>query len=140
MGSVGSSERAAKALARVKIFIVEPGSTMKPFTLASALSHKSIEPTTPIYCEAGNMAIDNVVIHDTHVHKWLTPTQVLAYSSNIGAAKIGLGLGQQRLYEGLRRFGFGESPGLPLPAQSVGILRPRDRPWVQVETAAASFG
>ncbi len=118
----------------------EPGSTMKIFTLATALAQKSISPTEPIYCENGHMPIDNIVIHDTHVHKWLTPTQILQFSSNIGSAKIGLGLGQQRLYEGLRRFGFGEPPGLPVPGQSVGVLRPRDRPWVQVETAAASFG
>ncbi|HTJ81357.1 MAG TPA: penicillin-binding protein [Polyangiaceae bacterium] len=118
----------------------EPGSTMKIFTLSTALAQKTLSPTEQIYCEDGNMAIDNVVIHDTHVHKWLTPTQILQYSSNIGASKIGLGLGQQRLYEGFRRFGFGESPGLPLPGQSIGVLRPRERPWVQVETASASFG
>lgn len=118
----------------------EPGSTMKIFTVALALANKTLQPTEPIYCEDGRMPIDNVVIHDTHVHKWLTPTQVLQFSSNIGSAKIGLGLGQQRLYEGLRRFGFGEPPGLPLPGQSAGVLRPRDRPWVQVETASASFG
>jgi cell division protein FtsI (penicillin-binding protein 3) len=118
----------------------EPGSTMKIFTLGTALSQRSISPTEPIYCEDGHMPIDNIVIHDTHVHKWLTPTQILQVSSNIGSAKIGLGLGQQRLYEGLRRYGFGESPGLPLPGQSIGVLRPRDRPWVQVETASASFG
>lgn len=86
------------------------------------------------------MPIDNVVIHDTHPSKWLTPTQVLQYSSNIGAAKVALGIGQERLYEGYRRFGFGESPGLPVPSQSTGVLRPRNRPWVQVETASAAFG
>lgn len=118
----------------------EPGSTMKIFSVAAALSNKTVSPTEQIYCEDGRMPIDNVVIHDTHVYKWLTPTQVLQHSSNIGASKIGLGLGQQRLYEGYRRFGFGESPGLPLPGQSVGVLRPRERPWVQVETASASFG
>ncbi|NUP12572.1 MAG: transpeptidase family protein [Polyangiaceae bacterium] len=118
----------------------EPGSTMKMFTLATAFSHRTISPTEPIYCEDGNMPIDNIVIHDTHVHKWLTPTQILQFSSNIGSAKIGLGLGQQRLYEGFRRFGFGESPGLPVPGQSLGVLRPRQQPWVQVETASASFG
>lgn len=118
----------------------EPGSTMKIFTLATAFASKTLDPAEPIYCEEGRMPIDNVVIHDTHPAKWLTPAQVLAYSSNIGTAKIGLGLGQQRLYEGLRRFGFGESPGLPLPGQSTGVLRPRERPWVSVETAAASFG
>lgn len=118
----------------------EPGSTMKIFTVGTALSQRTINATETIYCEDGHMPIDNIVIHDTHVHKWLTPTQILQVSSNIGSAKIGLGLGQQRLYEGFRRYGFGESPGLPLPGQSIGVLRPRDRPWVQVETASASFG
>lgn len=118
----------------------EPGSTMKIFTVASALAQKSLSPTTPIYCEAGSMAIDNIVIHDTHVSKWLTPTQILGISSNIGAAKIALGLGEERLYEGFLRFGFGASTGIPLPSESVGVLRSRGRPWVQVETATAAFG
>lgn len=118
----------------------EPGSTMKIFSVAAALADGSITPTTSIYCEQGTMALDNTVIHDTHINKWLTPTQVLTVSSNIGSAKIALGLGEERLYEGLRRFGFGEVTGLPVPAESTGVLRPRSRPWVQVETAAASFG
>lgn len=118
----------------------EPGSSMKMFTMATALAHKSIDPTASIYCEQGNMAIDNVVIHDTHVHKWLTPTQILSFSSNIGTAKIALGLGESKLYEGLRRFGFGDLTGIPLPGESSGVLRPRNRPWVQVETASAAFG
>jgi len=86
------------------------------------------------------MAIDNVVIHDTHVSGWLTPTQILAISSNIGAAKIGLALGESQLYETLRRFGLGEPTDIPLPGEASGVLRPRGRPWVQVETAHASFG
>jgi cell division protein FtsI (penicillin-binding protein 3) len=118
----------------------EPGSTMKMFTVASALAAGTVSPSDTIYCEEGRMAIDNVVIHDTHIHKWLTPAQILSVSSNIGTAKIGLGLGQQRLYEGLRRFGFGDSIGLPLPGAAMGILRPRGQPWVQVETASAAFG
>ncbi len=118
----------------------EPGSTMKAFTMATALAHRSIDPTAPIFCEEGSMPIDNVVLHDTHVHRWLSPTQVLAYSSNIGTAKIALGLGESKLYEGLRRFGFGELTGVPLTGESPGILRPRNRAWVQVETASAAFG
>jgi cell division protein FtsI (penicillin-binding protein 3) len=118
----------------------EPGSTMKIFTLAAALAAHSISPTQTIYCEEGTMAIDNVPIHDTHINGWLTPTQILAVSSNIGAAKIGLGLGEAQLYEALRRFGFGEPTGLPLPGEASGVLRARGRPWVQVETAEASFG
>lgn len=118
----------------------EPGSTMKVFTVAAALAARTLTPTQQIYCEKGSMAIDNVIIHDTHVSEWLTPTQLLAVSSNIGAAKIGIELGESKLYEAFRRFGFGESTGLPLPGEASGVLRSRGRPWVQVETAAASFG
>src|SRR5262249_15373692 len=118
----------------------EPGSVMKIFAIASALAQKSITPTQSIYCEEGTMAIDNVVIHDTHVSKWLTVTQILSISSNIGAAKIALGLGESRLYEGLRRFGFGDTTGVPFPGESMGVLRPLGRPWVQTETAAAAYG
>ncbi|TKD12316.1 penicillin-binding protein [Polyangium fumosum] len=118
----------------------EPGSTIKVFSIASALAARSVNPTASIYCEEGNMAIDNVVIHDTHPAKWLTVTQILSLSSNIGTSKIALGLGEQRLYEGFRRFGFGDTTGLPFPGESMGVLRPRARPWVSVETAAASFG
>jgi len=118
----------------------EPGSTMKVFTMAGALANRAVSPTQPVYCEEGNMAIDNIVIHDTHVSKWLTPTQILSISSNIGVAKVALGLGEEKLYESFRRFGFGDSTGLPFPGEAVGVLRPRNRPWVQVETAAAAFG
>lgn len=118
----------------------EPGSTIKVFTVAAALAGHTLTPTQKIYCEKGSMAIDNVIIHDTHVSEWLTPTQLLAVSSNIGAAKVGIELGEAKLYEAFRRFGFGEPTGLPLPGEAGGVLRSRGRPWVQVETAAASFG
>lgn len=118
----------------------EPGSTVKVFTMAAALAAHAISPTQNVYCEEGTMAVDNVVIHDTHQSGWLTPTQVLSISSNIGAAKLGLAVGEQRLYETYQRFGFGEKTKIPLPGEVSGVLRPRGRPWVQVETAAASFG
>lgn len=118
----------------------EPGSTMKVFTVAAALAARTLGPTQSIYCEEGRMTIDNIAIHDTHVSGWLTPTQILAVSSNIGVAKIGLALGESQLYEALRRFGFGEATGIPLLGETGGVLRARRRPWVQVETASASFG
>ncbi len=118
----------------------EPGSTAKIFTLSAGLAAGVIKPTDKLYCEKGAMPVDNVVIRDTHPSEWLTVSQVLALSSNICAAKIGLSLGGDRLYETLRRFGFGEPTGLPFPGEASGTLRPRGRPWVQVETAAASFG
>lgn len=118
----------------------EPGSTMKVFTMAAALAAGVTSPTQKIYCEEGAMAIDNVIIRDTHVAGWLTPTQVLAQSSNIGSAKLGLSMGEHRLYQALQRFGFGDKTDIPLPGETAGVLRPRGRPWVQVEIAAASFG
>lgn len=118
----------------------EPGSTMKIFTVAAGLSNKVITPTERMYCEKGEMAVDNVKIRDTHPAEWLTITQVLAVSSNICSAKIGLAMGGDTLYESLLRFGFGHPTDIPVPGESGGVLLPRSRPWVQVETAAASFG
>ncbi len=118
----------------------EPGSSMKMFTISTGVAGGVITPTQKLYCEKGMMPVDNVVIRDTHPSGWLSISQILQVSSNICAAKIGLGLGGDKLYEGFRRFGFGEETGVPLPGESSGTLRPRGRPWVAVETAAAAFG
>jgi cell division protein FtsI (penicillin-binding protein 3) len=118
----------------------EPGSTAKIFTLAAGLEAGVVKPNERMYCEKGSMAVDDVTIRDTHPAGWLTLSQVLALSSNICAAKVGLQVGGQRLYEVFRRFGFGQETGLPLPGEASGVLLPRGRPWVHVETASASFG
>lgn len=118
----------------------EPGSVMKVFTIAAALGGGTLTPTDTIDCEHGVYQVAGVTIHDTHVNDLLTPTQVLARSSNIGALKIGLQLGESALYSALRRFGFGEPTGVPLPGEAAGVLRPKGRPWYDVETANASFG
>jgi cell division protein FtsI (penicillin-binding protein 3) len=118
----------------------EPGSVMKPFLIAGALASGTLKPTSLIDCEHGVYQIGGVTIHDTHVSDLLTPTQVLAKSSNIGALKIGLQLGEPSLYAAYRRFGFGETSGIPLPGEASGVLRPQGRPWYEAETASASFG
>lgn len=118
----------------------EPGSTMKIFTVAAALEAGQLSPLDQLFCEEGTMKIDNVTIRDTHPAGFLPVSQVLAQSSNICAAKIGLTLGGERYYEFLRAFGFGQRTEVGLPGESAGTLRPRERPWVQVETAAAAFG
>ena len=118
----------------------EPGSVMKTFTVAAALAAGTLQPTTQIDCEHGVYRIGGMTIHDTHVNDLLTPTQILARSSNIGALKIGLALGEPALHAAYRRFGFGEATGLPLPGEAAGMLRPRGRPWYDAETASASFG
>jgi cell division protein FtsI (penicillin-binding protein 3) len=118
----------------------EPGSTAKIFTLAAGLDSGVVKPNERMYCENGSMTVDGVVIPDTHPAGWLSLTQVLATSSNICAAKIGLEMGGTRLYEAFRRFGFGQETGLPVPGEAAGVLLPRGRPWVHVETASAAFG
>jgi len=118
----------------------EPGSVMKPFMMAGALNAGALKPTDSIDCEHGVYQVGGITVHDTHVNDMLTPTQVLAKSSNIGALKIGLQLGEPGLYATYRRFGFGEETGVPLPGEAGGVLRPKGRPWVAAETATASYG
>jgi cell division protein FtsI (penicillin-binding protein 3) len=119
---------------------VEPGSTMKIFTIAAALAEGKIKPTEEIYCENGSWTIGGVTIHDTHHEGMLAPASIISKSSNICAAKIGLLLGEQGLYSAFKRFGFGETTGLGLPGEAAGVLRARGRPWYEVEVASASFG
>ena len=118
----------------------EPGSVMKTFMLAGALSAGALKPTDQIDCEHGAYQVGGITIHDTHINDLLTPTQILARSSNIGALKIGLKLGEASLYAAYRRFGFAEQTGVPLPGEATGVLHPRGRPWYDAETASASFG
>jgi len=85
----------------------EPGSTMKVFLIAAALEEKVVRPDEGFNCENGSYNIGGRTIHDTHKYGRLSVGEVLKYSSNIGAAKIGARLGPERLYGYLRGFGFG---------------------------------
>ncbi len=118
----------------------EPGSVMKPFMIAGALAAGAINATDSIYCEHGVYSVGGITVHDTHLNDLLTPTQILAKSSNIGALKIGLTMGESALYATYRRFGFGELSGVDIPGEASGLLRPKGRPWYDAETASASFG
>jgi len=117
----------------------EPGSTIKPFTVASALAAGSIRPEQSIDCEHGALAVAEYTIHDDKPFDILTPAQILAFSSNIGAAKIGGSLGREGLYRGLRRFGFGSRTDIGLPGESAGILRDY-RHWYEMDAATIAFG
>ena len=117
----------------------EPGSTVKPFTMAAALAAGAVKPNQSINCENGVTRLAGRVLHDAHPYEWLTPTQILAYSSNIGIAKIALDLGKKELYRGFRRFGFGEPTGLGVPGETAGILR-HYRRWYEIDAATVSFG
>ncbi|MCC7536328.1 MAG: PASTA domain-containing protein [Deltaproteobacteria bacterium] len=117
----------------------EPGSTLKVFTVAGALARGAVAPDQPIYCERGAMQVDEYVIHDSHVHEWLTPAQILQRSSNIGSSKIGNALGRRNLYRALRAFGFGERTNVPMTGEVAGSLR-HYRRWYAMDAATIPFG
>jgi cell division protein FtsI (penicillin-binding protein 3) len=117
----------------------EPGSTIKPFTIAGALSAGAVRANQRIDCEQGAMRVAQYTIHDTHKWDALTPSEILTYSSNIGTAKIGVSLGRARLYRTLRDFGFGATTGVGLPGETVGILRHHKR-WYDMDAATIAFG
>jgi cell division protein FtsI (penicillin-binding protein 3) len=116
----------------------EPGSTMKIFTVGGALDNGVVDPGQQINCYGGSYSIGRVTIHDTHPDTWLTPMQVLARSSNIGAAQIGAALGADGLERVLRRYGFGERTEIPLPGEA--RARFGQTRWVDAEVATVAFG
>lgn len=117
----------------------EPGSTIKPFTIAGAFAARTIRTDQLIDCEHGAMQVAEYTIHDSHPFDLLTPAQVLAHSSNIGTAKIGATLGREGLFRVLRRFGFGSTTGLPLLGETQGSLR-HYRRWYEMDAATIAFG
>ncbi len=120
---------------------MEPGSTIKSFLMSLALDAKVVKPEESFFCENGAWHTLGRTIHDTHPIGNATPALILAHSSNICAAKIGLRLGPQRLIEGLRAFGFGEKTEVGLPGEGRGQLRdPAKMPQISVATTAFGQG
>ncbi|HVZ71773.1 MAG TPA: penicillin-binding transpeptidase domain-containing protein [Polyangia bacterium] len=117
----------------------EPGSTMKTFTLASALDAGVIRADDRFDCLQGKMMVGKYSIHDTHPHGVLTAAEVFKFSSNIGATKIARRLGREGLADALDRFGFGHPTGVGLPGERSGIIRPVDK-WGDIGFANVSFG
>jgi cell division protein FtsI (penicillin-binding protein 3) len=120
-------------------YAFEPGSSFKVITAAAALEAGIVHPGTVIDCEEGAYVVGRRTIHDIHPHGELTFAEVLAYSSNTGTAKVAELLGEERLYDKVRAFGFGASTGLPLPGESDGVLR-RLRTWSGYSLVSISFG
>lgn len=117
----------------------EPGSTMKALVAAAALEEKVMKPSTMLYGENGRMTIANTVIHDHEKSGWMTFAQVIQKSSNIGAAKTGMALGDQRLYRYLQAFGFGQKTEIDLPGEAGGLVK-HPREWGRRSLASISMG
>jgi cell division protein FtsI (penicillin-binding protein 3) len=117
----------------------EPGSTFKVVVAASALDAGLTRPAEMIDCQMGSITIGKHVFHDHKSYGLLTFGQILEFSSNVGAAKLGLRLGEQRLYEAMRNFGFGSRSGIDLPGEVVGQVSDW-HDWSGLSIGAISFG
>ena len=115
----------------------EPGSTVKPFTVAMAMEAGVVEPETAIDAEKGYFYIGRSRINDTKPHGEITVSDVVQVSSNIGSAKIAMKMDPSDLYETYRDLGFGETNKLKLPGEQKGILENRAKP---IEHATMSYG
>jgi cell division protein FtsI (penicillin-binding protein 3) len=117
----------------------EPGSTFKVFIAAAALEERVVKKNQIFFCENGMYMLGGETISDTRAHGWLTVGQIITYSSNIGATKIGEALGKERMHRAIKAFGFGSRTGVDFPGESAGILRPTSQ-WSQVAVGTISFG
>tara|TARA_R110000868_G_scaffold410505_4_gene698792 strand:+ start:20574 stop:22283 length:1710 start_codon:yes stop_codon:yes gene_type:complete len=119
--------------------VFEPGSTMKPFTVALALESGKYQPDTMIKTGNGVTKIAGHIVRDTSAHGTITVSDVLKYSSNIGISKIMLSLPQQSLWNLLNEMGLGMPTQSGFPGEVGGVL-PFHREWNPFVLATFSFG
>ena len=117
----------------------EPGSTFKSVLAAGALEAGLVKPTERFFCENGAWRVGKWTVHDSHPHGWLSFAEVIQFSSNIGAAKVGDRLGRERYGSWLHSFGFGQRTGVELPDESPGIMRD-EKSWARIDLLTQSFG
>ncbi len=124
---------------RVITDLFEPGSTLKPFTVALAIESGKVTPRTLIQTGEGRLRLANYTIRDMHPAAAVSVSQVLQKSSNVGAAKIALALPREAMWDLFRRVGFGAAPELGFPGAAAGRLR-HYRTWRPIEQATMAYG
>src|SRR5438309_8715146 len=124
---------------RAIIDMMEPGSTFKIVSAAAALNERKVRPDTTIFCENGLWNFGGRPLHDHKAYSDLSVQDILVKSSNIGAAKLALSVGDQKFYEYIRRFGFGERTGVELPGEIPGVIRP-PQSWSKISITRIPMG
>jgi len=117
----------------------EPGSTFKVVVATAALEAGLAHPREMIDCQMGSIVVGRHIFHDHKKYGLLSFSEILEFSSNVGAVTLGLRLGEQRLYEALRNFGFGSKTGIDLPGEIFGLVRDL-KDWSDLSIGAISFG
>ncbi|MBA3652558.1 MAG: penicillin-binding protein 2 [Chthoniobacterales bacterium] len=124
---------------RAVIDMMEPGSTFKIVTVSAALNEHKVTLDTPIFCENGPWRYGGRYLHDHKYYGEIPVQDVLVKSSNIGAAKIALMLGDQKFYEYIRAFGFGDRTGIELPGEIGGMVH-SPRSWSKISITRIPMG
>ena len=124
---------------RVITDLFEPGSTLKPFTIALALESGKVGPATRIPTAPGTLAIGGYTIRDVHPAASMSVAQIVQKSSNVGAAKLALAMPRENMWDLFRRVGFGTAPTLGFPGAAAGKLHPY-KTWKPVEQATMAYG
>ena len=119
--------------------IFEPGSTMKPFTIALALDKGLVTPATPIDTAPGRITITGSTITDAHPHGVLSVAEVIQKSSNVGTVKIAMQIPPREMWEMYTAIGLGQKPRIDFPGTVTGRLRPY-KTWRPIEQATMSYG
>lgn len=117
----------------------EPGSTIKPFTVAAALAHRTFDPRRLINTGPGYLVMAGHTVRDVHAYGVLDMAGVIRKSSNVGAAQIGMSMTPQQMWETFAAFGFGQPTSTGFPGEASGLLRAAQS-WRQVEQVTMSFG
>ena len=117
----------------------EPGSTLKPFTIALGIEAGKVRSDTIINCAPGRLTIGNATISDAHPHGALSVAEVIQKSSNVGAAKIAAMLPSQKMWQMFDDVGFGQVPRLGFPGEVSGRVRPWKN-WRPIEQATMAYG
>lgn len=124
---------------RVITDLFEPGSTLKPFTVAAALETGKIIPSSVISTAPGTLTLARHTIRDVHPLPLMTVSQILQKSSNVGSAKLALALPGEAMWSLYQRVGFGQAPQLGFPGAAAGKLR-HHRTWKPIEQATMAYG
>jgi cell division protein FtsI (penicillin-binding protein 3) len=125
--------------ARAIVDMNEPGSTAKLIPLATVFEENLFEPDDIINVEGGRYNLGRHLIRDDHPHNLLKCSEVGVYSSNIGAAKLGMAAGAEHIYKSLVQFGFGAKTGIDFPGETPGLLYKPDS-WTMHNLAIICFG
>jgi len=134
-GGVSADARRNRVIADV----AEPGSTFKIVVVSAALNDRVVQLSDTFDCQHGRFHFAGRVLHDHESYGVLTVEQIITKSSNIGAAMIGIKLGESRLYDYIHNYGLGTRTGLPLPGEIGGIVHPVKK-WSKVSIAQIPMG